>query len=1461
MAGTNDKSNVGDTAAPAAGQNQANKIDTPIFVEPPTAARASDKGTEAPATTPDSVSKFQADTALFRLPPSAAEGNNVARAVASDLNAVGTIRQQTISVGGDPVRASVVTKGTTETYVTPTGSFVKDANGAFVPARSPNDSAPRSGDTASKPADQAAARPVTSLDVAPSASSIMARSLSQVNPNEVRIVEPRIPASSDGKAPPSSDTRSVVVGAEVKAPPVSESKAAPVVDASARPVTVPENRVVPTPEIKTNSGAPVLNQAQIDLVQRDLASRNLGEIQAREARRDAAIAKDLGLAPTESRTINAGVQAAIVKGNESLRADGPRSEAKTEPRLEPRVEPRVEARVEGRPEQPPKTPDAVPRSAEPVLRPIEVSNRGDNPGGPRPNDPGSGTRGEREGRGERDGREREAKDFSAGTNLTPQQMAQNMRAMEAAQTQRGTEVRADGRPDSRSDGRPDGKSDGREGRPDGVDPRSLERGQMPKTDAQQPPRLTPQEEQFVARLKDLSQTMKAAEKGGGDCPNLIGKDGRLDIKEFSNLLAQNKLGLVLGPDGKPMLAPEGMKSADGKPLPPLDAKTLASLDIKAVEALVRSQVDSKTAPLGESAKGGVGEAGLKTAAGIGDLKAVDAAAAGKATTSAAALGFELSSQQGKTAIADKTAGTGADAQAKLEGKADAAKSDLGRADIGKIDIGKSESGQIKSDIAKQDAKPELKPELQKADKPEAVKAESIKVEKPETAKLEGNKVEKAESRDGVAKADSRIDHSALSSRDDFASSHRITLAQPEDGGDSWTKDSDAKTKDGQLNDKDEAMLGLKDKLEGKKKESEEDKLEDEKQNNARAAMLAAMMNQKKQQEQAEKDRQLLVEDAKKKGEDKRRKYLVKEKDTLESIAKKQLRDVRLHALIYEINKHMLPVRTERGKQTVDPRPGTSIWLPSELDIREYRSRLYAGGRSHATSARSEQSSNNLTVEEELSGRFGSNWDGKSESAAHASMLGAAVAKSQVRRANIEKILGPISSRTVDTGRIRYIVRLGDSLDGVAAKHPALKDSSLWPLLASLNEISDDSDDEGKPRTVLKRGMVLNLPTPQEIAEYREAQKEFEDLPEHLPGDEDSSSPEESIEIEAARLQEAARAAAAAYAEQMRREEGAAEPEPDVDEDEFDEDDLDEDELNDASMAQAPQAQPPIQPLQSVEGSQAVVSASQGDLTKPLPVFGYNAAGVNLQTLASQDETMPIPAVSPAANVDMVAPVVSQEPQIPSQTAQPVVAPAPLSVVSNAVPSVMPRTVPPAVPSPAVVPAAEALSRASNAPVNANPTTNAETSAPVNNQQVPQAAPDTEPLPTGLEVFSRPPVVAGDRLMWEVRPGVRIVKSCMRWDPSIGVYREQLEMLISGVWYPVIFYEVFAQNSVRHEYMPGGKRKSVRIDLPPSTVSELADNDLATKWLQYCRAFLSMLQAQPPQNQPPQTQSPQTQPPH
>jgi hypothetical protein len=95
-------------------------------------------------------------------------------------------------------------------------------------------------------------------------------------------------------------------------------------------------------------------------------------------------------------------------------------------------------------------------------------------------------------------------------------------------------------------------------------------------------------------------------------------------------------------------------------------------------------------------------------------------------------------------------------------------------------------------------------------------------------------------------------------------------------------------------------------------------------------------------------------------------------------------------------------------------------------------------------------------------------------------------------------------------------------------------------------------------------------------------------------------------------------------------------------------------------------------------------------------------------------------------------------------------------------------------------------------------------------------------------------------MWSLDPAVRLVKSAYKWDPAIGVFRSQLELLYNGVWYPVIFFEVFAEMAVRHEYIGGGRRKSIKIDLPPTAAQELADNDLVNNWQTYCSRFVSAL---------------------
>jgi len=69
------------------------------------------------------------------------------------------------------------------------------------------------------------------------------------------------------------------------------------------------------------------------------------------------------------------------------------------------------------------------------------------------------------------------------------------------------------------------------------------------------------------------------------------------------------------------------------------------------------------------------------------------------------------------------------------------------------------------------------------------------------------------------------------------------------------------------------------------------------------------------------------------------------------------------------------------------------------------------------------------------------------------------------------------------GPIRYNVRLGDTLRSIAVRHPALRDVSLWRLLAEINNLPTDADEHGVPRAQLKRGTTLVLPSQEQIEAY------------------------------------------------------------------------------------------------------------------------------------------------------------------------------------------------------------------------------------------------------------------------------------------------------------------------------------------------------------------------------------------
>jgi LysM repeat protein len=82
--------------------------------------------------------------------------------------------------------------------------------------------------------------------------------------------------------------------------------------------------------------------------------------------------------------------------------------------------------------------------------------------------------------------------------------------------------------------------------------------------------------------------------------------------------------------------------------------------------------------------------------------------------------------------------------------------------------------------------------------------------------------------------------------------------------------------------------------------------------------------------------------AAKKEPERRQKYVVKKGDTLESIALKMLRNVKLNLLLFEINRNLIPVRILNGRLLLELRPKLVIFLPTSKEIQEFCGRPGSG---------------------------------------------------------------------------------------------------------------------------------------------------------------------------------------------------------------------------------------------------------------------------------------------------------------------------------------------------------------------------------------------------------------------------------------------------------------------------------------------------------------------------------------
>jgi hypothetical protein len=271
------------------------------------------------------------------------------------------------------------------------------------------------------------------------------------------------------------------------------------------------------------------------------------------------------------------------------------------------------------------------------------------------------------------------------------------------------------------------------------------------------------------------------------------------------------------------------------------------------------------------------------------------------------------------------------------------------------------------------------------------------------------------------------------------------------------------------------------------------------------------------EEEAERaERELIKQQIKKRDEERRRRYVVKERDTFESIAVKQFKDVRLSKLIYEINKHLLPLRMVRGKQVRELKPRMVIFLPTNAEIEKFRQTagmtvdllqaqelLNMQDRSaHSTADAILDLKANATAGDTTPLNVQSAHEGtaetsspddsvETESQAEATdsepVALAAAAEVEVVQQSPPEIPAAVKPEE-DDDHVGYTVRLGDTLKSIAIRQPQLLDHSLWVLLAEVNGLSTAVDTSGSPTCKLARGMRLKLPNKSEVEAFRAEKK-------------------------------------------------------------------------------------------------------------------------------------------------------------------------------------------------------------------------------------------------------------------------------------------------------------------------------------------------------------------------------------
>jgi hypothetical protein len=231
----------------------------------------------------------------------------------------------------------------------------------------------------------------------------------------------------------------------------------------------------------------------------------------------------------------------------------------------------------------------------------------------------------------------------------------------------------------------------------------------------------------------------------------------------------------------------------------------------------------------------------------------------------------------------------------------------------------------------------------------------------------------------------------------------------------------------------------------------------------------------------------------------RTRYVVQQNDTLSSIAVRKLGDERFAGLLVTINRAEIHFINDNGKSVPVVYPHQVIWLPTQSELDIHRKHFFGSSKSRSNLGAGSEQQTPMFRKVEIGEPTAAGRKLHEETILHKSARTLikpstspqsspiAMALHRVRYSgnrkeyNIENFEPPV---TQITERRCYQVRLGETLQSVALRDPLMRDSHMWPLLAKINGLSQETDSHGKPVTQLSRGQYMVLPTQSEIDEYR-----------------------------------------------------------------------------------------------------------------------------------------------------------------------------------------------------------------------------------------------------------------------------------------------------------------------------------------------------------------------------------------